>query len=164
MSTPDDLDLALHPGFDRHWRIAECIFIFGLSAVCAAALTGALGSGPLSHACAHLDGSAVETLQYERIVRNHGSSWMKIGLRRGVSGTVDVHLDSALTGSVAIDAINPHPSATRVSGNGTTYTFEVLAAHGGSLDFRLSPYRFGPVHTTVAVDGNRINIAQIVRP
>lgn len=164
MSQPDDIDLTLHPTFDRRWRIAEYVIISVLSAVCVAALAGALGSGALSHAVGHFDGSMARTLSYERIVRNHGSSWMKIGLAKGISGPIDVHLDTALADSVSVESIIPRPSATRASRDGITYTFDVIGAEGASLDFKISPYRFGPVHATVAVGDAHIGFTQWVLP
>jgi hypothetical protein len=164
MNQPDDLDLTLHQTFDHRWRIAEYTAISALSAVCVAALAGALGSGALSHAVGHFDGSMARTLSYERIVRNHGSSWMKIGLTKDISGPVSVHLDTALADSVSVESIIPRPSATVASGNGITYTFDVTGTEGASLDFEISPYRFGAVHATVAVGDAHIGFMQWVLP
>lgn len=82
MNRPDDLDLTLHPTFDRQGRIAEYMIISALSTVCVAALAGALGSGALSHAVGQFNGSMARTLCYEHVMRNHGSSWMNISLKR----------------------------------------------------------------------------------
>jgi hypothetical protein len=164
MSQPEDLDLSLHQDFDRRWRIAEYGIIAALSIVCLAALSGALGSGPLSRATESVQGPAARTLSYERILRNHGSSWMRIKLNDGFSGLVDVHLDSTLANSVAIETVMPRPLAARVSTDGITYTFDVRTAEDASLSFRLAPYRIGSIRTVVTVGGARITITQIVLP
>jgi hypothetical protein len=164
MSQPDDLDLSLHQEFDRYWRIAEYCIISCLCLICVAALSGALGSGPLSRVNAPLEGPVARTLNYERILRNHGSSWMRVHLGDGLSGMIDVHLDAALADSVAVETTMPRPLSTHISADGITYTFDVRATDGASLNFKLAPYRIGLLRTTVTAGGERVAVTQIVLP
>jgi hypothetical protein len=159
-----DLDLELHETFDRRWRVAELIIITILGVVCCAALTGALGSGPLSHAQARFDSPNPSTLEYERIVRSHGSSWIRIALAQGASGPFSVHLDRNLLQYTSIDTTTPLPVTTQASGDGITYTFDTRQLHGASIDFKMSPYHFGVVHTTVSAGDAQVLITQVILP
>jgi hypothetical protein len=164
MESPEDIDLELHESFDRKWRVGEYLVISLLSLLSAAALTGALGSGPVSHASLPVQSAGVERIEYERIVRNHGSDWLRIYLAQGISGRVDVHLDRAILRSASVESVSPQPLAYRAEGDGVTYTFDARAVDGASLDFKMSPYRFGVVRTTLTAAGARAALTQIILP
>ena len=159
-----DLDLDLHESFDRRWRIGETIIITMLSLLCVAALLGALGSGPLSHATGRFTGVPEQQIRYERVVRNHGSSWMRVSLAKGATGIVSVHLDRQLLDSVAVDSISPVPISTQAATDGVTYLFNVDRANGASLDFKMSPFRFGFVRSTLRVGDGQFALSQAVLP
>jgi hypothetical protein len=166
MDLPDDLDLdlELHENFDRRWRVGETIVITILSLLCLAALAGAVGSGALSHATGYIDSAREQQIRDERIVRNHGSSWMRVSLAKGATGVVSVHLDRRLLDSVAIDSVSPMPIVVQAARDGVTYLFDVDRANGASLNFKMSPFRFGFVHSTLRVGGGRFALSQAVLP
>jgi hypothetical protein len=159
-----DLDLELHEKFDRRWRVGETIVITILSLLCVAALAGAVGSGALSHATGYIDSAPEQQIRYERIVRSHGSSWMRVRLAKGATGVVSVHLDRRLLDSVAVDSVSPTPMVVQAARDGVTYLFDVDRANGASLDFKMSPFRFGFVHSTLRVGDGQFALSQVVLP
>jgi hypothetical protein len=167
MDLPDnlDLDLELHESFDRRWRIGETIIIItSLSLLCLAALADAVSSGAVSHATGYIDGAPEQQIYYERIVRNHGSSWMRVSLARGAAGVVSVHPDRRLLDSVSVDSVSPTPIGVQAARDGVTYLFDVDRANGASLDFKMSPFRFGLVRSTLRVGDGRFVLSQAVLP
>jgi hypothetical protein len=163
--TSTDLDLDVNEAFDRRWRISECAIILLLCTLCFAGLAGLLGSGPMSHAFVHFQSGTITDIRYERIVRNHGSSWMRLGLAAGTSGTITVHLDRRMIHSVAIENVVPTPLSENVSDRGVTYVFNVAnAEEGASLNLKMSPYRFGVIETTLSAGNRPVNLVQVVLP
>jgi hypothetical protein len=164
MKQLEDIDLTVHETFDRRWRVAEAIIIGLMAVICLAALSGALGSGPLSHARISFNSTNPSTLEYERIGRAHNSSWMRIALAKGTTGIFPVHLDRDLLQSVSIDSTSPLPLSVRADGDGVTYLFDTRDLQGASLDFKVSPYHFGIVSTTISAHGAQASFHQLILP
>ena len=162
--TIPDLDLDLNEVFDRRWRIGEYFIISILTLVCVAALAGVLGSGPLSHTTVQFPSGPADQINYERVVRNHGSNWMRIGVGTGISGVVTVHLSRSLLDSASVESVIPVPASVTASEDGVTYAFDVIHAKGASIDFKMSPYRFGIVSTTVSTGNSSIMLTQTILP
>jgi hypothetical protein len=56
------------------------------------------------------------------------------------------------------------PIVVQAARDGVTYLFDVDRANGASFNFKMSPFRFGFVHSTLRVGGGRFALSQAVLP
>lgn len=158
------IDVRENEGFEKGWFTTTVIAVIVMAVAVLAALTGALGGGPLAEAKAEIPGAAVQA-RYERFVRTQTPSRLDIAFTGDLGrAEADVHLDKAFLATRDIKDMLPRPDATRVDADGVTYVFALGPAHRGQVSVWLMPNTAGPAAGTIAVNGHGTAIHQFIFP
>ena len=153
-----EADLRFHR---REWVIQRIGWV-AVALFLAAAFTGLLGGGPLSHARA--DGPA-GSVEYERFVRSGASSDLVVTpAHAGPSGVHRVEITAEFLAAFRIERITPEPASVRMTGERLVYEF-AAAAPGASISFDIHPQRLWRHRAAVRIDGGEpLEISQLTYP
>lgn len=156
----DDGALAAIPRTARPDWAAQRLGLVLLLLFVLAALTGAFGGGPLSHARVEAGGVRLE---YDRIVRRLAPGTLRLDMADSAPRSVRLRLPRQFLETSDIDRIEPHPQQAVGGRDGITYTLELDA--GGSVRVAYTPRRAGWRRHTVQLDaGPPLTFRQLVLP
>jgi hypothetical protein len=149
----------------RSWRIQRVGWVVML-AVVAAALAGALGSGPLSHRRAgSADTVGVEYLRFSRYQTQENLS-VHLSPRATRSETVRVWFDRGYLDGMKIDSVMPLPARLDAAGDRLVYEFRVSKPGDAmTITFLMEPQRLGSIAGRLgAGDASPVTFRQFVYP
>jgi hypothetical protein len=152
----DDID------FQRRESRVQRIGWWCLSAFVLAALLGAFGSGPLSHAVAEASGLAVE---YERFLRADARSLLTVELP--ASGTAaELSISRSYIDAVDITRMLPEPSVSELREGDAVFSFERRDTAPASMIVRIEfkPRTMGRPTATLRSGGATVTFTQLTYP
>jgi hypothetical protein len=146
MSRPrrvQDLEVPKDIRFQRiEWRVQRVGWAF-MGVLVAAAVAGAFGSGPLSHArLDSADGNM--TVEYQRLARQKSPTELRITVNRGAERgqPLELTFNQAYIEGQEIQSITPEPSGAQAGGGRITFRFQVSAPREpATVVFLLAPQR-----------------------
>lgn len=173
MSAESQLDLqaeerdAQRPELRRRAAVAQRVGWALLALILVMALAGLLGPGPLSRS-AHSSADGRVTLEYDRFVRNTGSTMMQITARAdpGDRGQARVWLSPDYLSSMQIQQVVPDPDSWTSTTGGVVLAFPVDEAGSQvNVQVQMYPQRVGLVRGAVGDPaGEPIEFWQFVYP
>jgi len=173
VSAESQLDLqaqernAQRPELRRRAAVAQRVGWVLLALVLAMALAGLLGPGPLSWS-AHSSADGRVTLEYDRFVRNTGSTMVQITARSapGDPGRARVWISPDYLSSMQIQQVVPDPDSWTSTTGGVVLAFPMDEAESQvNVQVQLYPQRIGLIRGAVGdAAGEPIEFWQFVYP
>jgi hypothetical protein len=160
-------DLEVHEDlpFQRRDWVAQRVGWAALALLLTAAMFGALGSGPLSHATG-TDGAAL-TVNYERFVRHGAPTEWLLRVEPRSRTTAEAHISVSRAYLSAHELLRIVPTPARASGRGETieFTFEVRPHEALHARWSFEPDEIGRHVAVVRLDdGPAVRVEQFTYP
>jgi hypothetical protein len=161
---PDDLPKTAG-GFQKwEWRVQRAAWlVWGM--IILAALSGLLGSGPLSQQTDRFS-SDEGILRHERYLRYHTVTQLELELPAGaLTEPFQVWIQQEYLDSVEIKNISPKPAAERVANGGVQFEFAAADVAPGKFVFMFEPNAMGNLTGKIkAGDAEPLSFRQFVYP
>jgi hypothetical protein len=161
----EDLELETDESFQRNeWRLQRVGWI-AWSLVIVAALTGLLGSGPLSHK----EISAADrslTIEYDRYLHYHHPTQLTLSAGEIPGNELRIKFDQALLDRLQVERIEPEPLNAELVDDGVIYTFmQKASSPHARVIFHVDYEHIGASQGTVHVVGYKpVTLRQFVYP
>ena len=156
-----DRDLSFQ---DREWTIQRAGWLVML-AIIVVALTGLLGSGPLSSATAE---AGPLQLEYSRFERRHAPTELEVRVARSAANQdqVEVWVSSDYLARIEITSIGPEPEEVSEAGDRVVYRFNIDdQSEASEIRIALEPDEPGLTTGRIGViDGPELMFSQFVYP
>ena len=156
-----DRDLSFQ---DREWTIQRAGWLVML-AIIVVALTGLLGSGPLSSATAE---AGPLQLEYSRFERRHAPTELEVSVARSAANQdqVEVWVSSDYLARIEITSIVPEPEEVSEAGDRVVYRFNIDdQSEASEIRIALEPDEPGLTTGRIGVtDGPELMFSQFVYP
>jgi hypothetical protein len=166
-TTTLELDGVLHQRRHRREWIAERWGMALIAVVVAAALSGLLGPGPLSHRTeTSSDGQL--SINHYALQRYEAPAELVVRFRAPPSGTnlIRLGLSRTLTDRITVEGITPEPESTEMEDGRIVYSFRASNLSGeGQIIVRYKNDEFGSVsYAADLIEGSRVQVAEFVLP
>ncbi|GJE46700.1 hypothetical protein [Methylobacterium soli] len=159
-----ETQIEANTGFETQWSRAETALQGLIGLIIAAGLLGAFGNGWLS---ASTKAFAHEPLSvtYQHLLRANAPTDLIVDVTRALhSEKLQIDVGSDLLDHASIGATQPSAVSVDATPRGVTYTFNLGLEKQGSITFKLSPRKVGPVAAKLTVRGDQIDLPLFVYP
>ena len=126
-------------GFESGWNRLQTAIEILVAVIIVAALSGLLGTGPLSSGRLLFTGKPLE-VSYERILRKTVATQMTFKTTAPLeTKEVEIELPNKLTDEIDVVGTSPRSTAMRAEADGIVYTFALGDAKLGTITFSVKP-------------------------
>jgi Tfp pilus assembly protein PilW len=139
------------PKFQRATWVVERVAWVLMALIIVAALAGYFGGASSGRTVR--DSTGEVQLDYERFMRNHTPSELKIKARASAAGSVSIQLGKALFEAVEVRSVEPQPRDAALHPDGPVYTFAASSEGESDITFTIIPTKVGSIAASIGIAG-----------
>lgn len=157
-------DVTPHRQFEYRWNQLQAAIEMTVAVIVLLALTGLLGTGPLSSASSSAHGDAL-VVSYDRFMRRTVQSKVVFRLNRPASGTtLTILVPNSFLDRASVQGMEPRAITERADQDGISYSFDLGSMRKGRVAIDVKPSSPAYYAATFRVDGTPVTIRQIIWP
>ena len=167
MPRADGLEIDEDPAFTaRAWQLQRASWI-AMALVVVLALTGLLGSGPLSRSVVSLPG--LLRVEYQRFARYEAAQTLTVRLEPGATrgGETKLWIDRRYLDDTRVEAVTPPPTRVEATEDRLVYAFAIgRPGRPVTIVVALQSEQIGPITGRIGLEGaaDHVTFRQFVYP
>jgi len=167
MPRADGLEIDEDPAFTaRAWRLQRASWI-AMALVVTLALTGLLGSGPLSRSVVSLPG--LLRVEYQRFARYEAAQTLTVRLEPGATRGAEAKLwiDRRYLNDTRVESVTPPPARVEATEDQLVYAFSISRpGRPITIVVALQSEQIGPITGRIGLEGaaEHVTFRQLVYP